>query len=426
MSDADYNSLTPSQLAALLEGPALAPPDGQVSNFDDPENGNAMARAIIGVCLGFTSFFFILRVYVVWFVIKKAHLTDYMMLAAFGLYVGFASIVFAETNVGLFVHQWNFRVRDLPNLLHLFNIATNIFAVDIMIIKAAILMEWLRIFVPRGTRGYFYWICQILLWINILFYTAGIVALDLTCIPYKKTWDRLEPGKCIDSRSLDLTSAAISFIIDMAVLILPQKIVWGLHLSTRKRIGVAAVFAVGILGCVAAAFRLAVTVEYTKGQDITYEFSKVTLWVLIEKTSGLVVYCVPILPKAFKSIENTKAVSTLKSFGVGTTAKARASTYKNEIRWSQASRKRNKPRDYSELEEGTVMPMGSFESKTNLTTTSGTDPFEEDRLDNIGKADTANTAILRTTQVVTTVSDANGRPTSDQFNRQHPWSTNGP
>lgn len=116
-----------------------------------------------------------------------------------------------------------------------------------MLIKAAILLEWLRIFLPKGTRNYFYWISVVMLSVDILFYSAALIAINLTCMPHNKIWDPTVSGHCIDSKPLDITSAAINFVIDVIVLILPQKVIWGLQMSFSKRLGVSAVFMFGIL-----------------------------------------------------------------------------------------------------------------------------------------------------------------------------------
>ena len=136
-------------------------------------------------------------------------------------------------------------VRLFYSLSKLFILATNLFAVTIMLIKAAILLEWLRIFVAPGTRNYFYWITVVLLCIDFLFYSAAIISVNLTCIPHAKIWNRLLPGKCIDSKSVDITSAVINFVIDVVALILPQKVIWGLNMPFEKRLGVSAIFIVG-------------------------------------------------------------------------------------------------------------------------------------------------------------------------------------
>ncbi|KAI5921031.1 hypothetical protein F4810DRAFT_679833 [Camillea tinctor] len=393
MSGVDFNSLTPTQQQDLLNGPALPPPDNVTPNFDNPPNGGTLARVVLIIALTTTTVLVFVRLYSVWFIFKKAHISDYMLIPVYCLYVSFTSILFLEADVGFLVHQWNFRLRDVPPLFHLFNTATNLFAVDIMLMKAAILLEWLRIFVPRGEHGYFYWICRVLLLINFLFYSAGIIALDLTCIPFEKTWDRTLPGRCIDSKGLDITSATISFLIDLAILCLPQQKIWNLHLSFEKKIGVAAVFAVGVFGCVAAAFRLVVTVQYSRAQDNTYDFSRVTLWVLAEMTSGIIILCVPALPKFLSSLGIPKKLSSLKSWVDSSISDTRGVRY-------NPSQGRSTPRRYHDLDGNMSIPLGNFPEGSQTRWNS----FQEVNQQHAGPAESA---ILRTTHVSTTFSENN-------------------
>lgn len=116
-----------------------------------------------------------------------------------------------------------------------------------MMIKVAILLEWLHIFVPRGTRNYFFWIAHALMWINILFYSGAIIMLNLSCQPHAKYWDRLLPGKCVSDRPLDIASAIVNFLVDLGILCLPQKVIWTLNIPSQKRIGVSAVFSLGLM-----------------------------------------------------------------------------------------------------------------------------------------------------------------------------------
>lgn len=56
------------------------------------------------------------------------------------------------------------------------------------------------------------------------------------------------PGRCFDGRALFVASAVVNFAIDLAILVLPQKVIWGLlQLSLRKRLGVSVVFVVGVM-----------------------------------------------------------------------------------------------------------------------------------------------------------------------------------
>lgn len=72
----DFNSLPPAAQEKILNGPAMTPPDGVVSNFDNPIEHNRAARIVLSVCLAISSIFFLIRFYGTWFVMKKPRLSD--------------------------------------------------------------------------------------------------------------------------------------------------------------------------------------------------------------------------------------------------------------------------------------------------------------------------------------------------------------
>lgn len=116
-----------------------------------------------------------------------------------------------------------------------------------MTIKTAILLEWLHLFCPTGARNRFWWTAHLLLCANIVFYCAAILALHLSCAPHARLWDKTVPGRCVDTRPLDIASAFVNFVVDVGILMLPQRVIWRLRMSTRKRMGVSAVFGLGIV-----------------------------------------------------------------------------------------------------------------------------------------------------------------------------------
>lgn len=123
-----------------------------------------------------------------------------------------------------------------------------LYAVTVMLVKAAILQEWRRIFLPLGTKNTFYYTCYALMVFNILFYSASVIAICLQCTPYARIWDKtITEGSCISTTTLEIAGAVINLASDLIVLILPQKTIWRLQMSMRNKIGVSVVFAVGIL-----------------------------------------------------------------------------------------------------------------------------------------------------------------------------------
>lgn len=129
-------------------------------------------------------------------------------------------------------------------------------AMVIMLMKAAIIIEWIKIFVPGRTRNKFFWCAWALVGLNTGFYVAGIVSENLSCIPFQMIWDKtITDGHCINTKALDIAAASIDFVSDLAVIILPQQVIWRLQMSKKKKIGVSLLFGMGILYVIALAPR---------------------------------------------------------------------------------------------------------------------------------------------------------------------------
>lgn len=83
MSAVDFTKLTPEQLDAVLAMPAMAPPDGEVSNFINPPNQNGMAIAVMAICTVVVVLCLVIRAYARLVLLKRIQVQEYLILAAF-------------------------------------------------------------------------------------------------------------------------------------------------------------------------------------------------------------------------------------------------------------------------------------------------------------------------------------------------------
>lgn len=102
-------------------------------------------------------------------------------------------------------------------------------------------------FVTSGRRNWFFWVSWIMIVIQVLFGIAVVIALNLACIPTKKKWEFWLPGKCINAHDIETVSATFQLASDCVVLLLPQKVIWDLQLSWKKKLGVSVIFSLGLL-----------------------------------------------------------------------------------------------------------------------------------------------------------------------------------
>lgn len=83
--------------------------------------------------------------------------------------------------------------------------------------------------------------------VQIAFGIAIVIALNLACIPTKKKWEFWIPGKCFNAHNIETASATFQLASNCYVLLLPQKAIWDLQMSWRKKAGVSIIFSLGLL-----------------------------------------------------------------------------------------------------------------------------------------------------------------------------------
>ncbi|KAI8634030.1 hypothetical protein F5Y19DRAFT_487557 [Xylariaceae sp. FL1651] len=390
MSNLDYSHIPPDQLGQFLEGPALDPPNGVEPNFEHPENENGPALFVYVFGIVVSTLVLLARFYARFLYLRKGHVVD---LLAFSAYVLFLVIVAGSlekffTGPGLFVHQWNIQAKNMETILFTIFINTNLFAAGMLLLKTAILWEWIRIFVQAGQRDYFFWSCTCMLTLSGILYATTIVLSSLACQPFKRTWDRTIPGHCIDVTIIDIAAAAVNFVLDVSILLLPQRIIWNLNMSAKRRGQVSVLFAVGVSACIFAAARIVSTTIWHLSNDTVYHSSFMSIWTTLEFTSGFFIFSMPAIPMAVAGAKSSAWVSSFQSWA-GSVMRSR-----NGSPWSSESSVQPRSRSYRTIFNPPPAPiqLKSFAPKSTL--------WKQETKD-FGHPDTR---ILRTVEFATTES----------------------
>lgn len=125
-----------------------------------------------------------------------------------------------------------------------------LYCVDLFLIKLAILLQLLRIFVPAHKRNVLFWTCHALIWLNFIYYAVYVFLAIFLCRPVKLGWSsQVDPsatGTCLDLRAAYITGAVINTASDVSIVLLPQPWIWNLQLSLNKKIGLCAIFFIGV------------------------------------------------------------------------------------------------------------------------------------------------------------------------------------
>ncbi|RYP18927.1 hypothetical protein DL765_003605 [Monosporascus sp. GIB2] len=293
--------------------------------------------------------------------------------------------------------------------------ASSFYSVTIGCLKVAILLEWMRTFSPIGVRGYFYWSCHALLWINALFYLSALIAGNLSCIPHQKIWNMTMSGRCINRKVLDTATSALNITSHLFILSLPQTVIWKLKMTKAKKIGISLVFAIGILATISAACRLAATVRYLRSPDSTYFVSGMALWCIAEQTTAILVFCIPALPKMFR--DSTLLSKIRSSFRTWSGLSTRRSGKGEGSSWTPDP-KQQLP-NYRKIVDENGVPLDNLESRAARAF--GSAEQLRSPSDDVPKAAVHPEGIIRTTRFEAREEHCEDGTPADQQTSRFPW-----
>ncbi|OLN83402.1 hypothetical protein CCHL11_03138 [Colletotrichum chlorophyti] len=161
------------------------------------------------------------------------------------------------------------------------------YVVSLAVIKASILFFFLRIFPERGFRRTL-WMVQAL---NLLIAIAFLIFFCAQCQPFSyfwNQWDGEHQGKCAGFNKAGLTHVALNIALDIIMLVLPLTQIYKLQMDRRKKIGVMAMFLVGVF-----CLRIKSLSELDKVGNMTLDSVAVVLWAHVELGVGIMVACMP-------------------------------------------------------------------------------------------------------------------------------------
>ncbi|OGM45087.1 hypothetical protein ABOM_006658 [Aspergillus bombycis] len=254
-----------------------------------------------------------LRIYTRAFMVKQMGIDDWAILSSlacswvfFGLFVGglFPTSSFKSSN---FVHIAEHLRPEVTYLMgeHIENIPPEVFVKQMMcfwvtvpmyqasliITKAAILFQYLRIFVtPRMRLACYGLVAFLAIYGAWAFFTGWLV-----CVPVKKLWDDSVHGFCFNKKALWLSNSAIHIFTDILILLYPMPIVRSLQLPRPQKIALTAVFAVGVLVTVTSILRLQSLLIISQSTDPTYDNPPAAMWSAIECNVAIICACLPVM-----------------------------------------------------------------------------------------------------------------------------------
>ncbi|KAI1371992.1 hypothetical protein F4677DRAFT_433680 [Hypoxylon crocopeplum] len=301
--------------------PALPPPPGETSNFENPPSLAQANNIAMGVAIPLTTIFFFLRVYVrIW--IKRAWtLEDWLALTAYIGTISFCGVGAATMAHNGGKHEWDITAAQAQEASYWFNVASIHYGITVCIAKLAVLFLYRRVFSPIH-RSLFDICIVFLIVLLCLFYTATTIVKIWECVPRSKIFDNKIPGSCINTPWLLNVSGLFNTVTDFIILFLPVKAVWNMRLQFRQKATVVLVFTFGLCGPVFSLVGFIVRLQGSDNPDKTWVQPDIIMWGLAECTTGVLCVSFPELgpllrrkrPGPSASIVNGRYLHDDKSF----------------------------------------------------------------------------------------------------------------
>ena len=147
----------------------------------------------------------------------------------------------------------------------------------------------------------------------------------LQCYPIELNWESSGAltNSCILTNEMYLAQAWTDVFTDVMILSLPIPCIWALQMPAKHKVGVSAIFLLGILTVLAGIAKLAVFYNIARqaaggDYDITWYETPAILWPFIESALGIVGACLPLLRPLFAGTSTKGFMRNLRSVAVRT------------------------------------------------------------------------------------------------------------
>ena len=224
--------------------PPAAPTPEELAALPHDDQGPKLNGAIWALT-AFAGLFLAVRVYCKFWRNRGLWWDDAFLIGAWVCITVECALLSAMTHLGYGLHIWDFPLQNMGPLLVLVNIAGTFSSTAAIWSKTSFAITLLKLTDGR---------IKALLWFVIVSMNIamGLTALFpwVSCTPIQKAWDLNVPGTCWKPTVMvhyNIFSAAYSAVMDFTLALLPWKVIWGLQMKKKEKVGVAVAMSMGIL-----------------------------------------------------------------------------------------------------------------------------------------------------------------------------------
>ncbi|KAL4995032.1 hypothetical protein BDV10DRAFT_188494 [Aspergillus recurvatus] len=176
-----------------------------------------------------------------------------------------------------------------------------LYALSLGLVKVSICWALARIF---STSRSLILGARVLMSLSAAWAIMTILIGMLICRPVRKNWYTTVAGHCGNQNAGFASVTIVNLVIDLFILALPIRSLLGLHLPMPNRLGLLAIFSMGIVTMIFAAIRLAAVLDLNFA-DFPHSVRMSHIWTISENAVALIVsssiYLRPMFDWAFRA-----------------------------------------------------------------------------------------------------------------------------
>ncbi|KAJ5823121.1 hypothetical protein N7447_005461 [Penicillium robsamsonii] len=228
-------------------------------------------------------------------------------------------------NAGLGKDMWTLPFDNITHILYVYFWDELIYLSILPLTKISICCFYLRIFPDRQFRTATY----VTIALNVSYWIAFVLISVFQCRPLPGAWHRWyeeENYKCNHINAQGWAAAALNMVLDIIVMVLPLRQLYGLNLSVKRKSYVMCMFSLGIFVTLVSILRLNSLIHFASTTNLTWDYVTVGYWSTIECDVGVICACLPAIrsllrrvsPGLFGDTEHAKSSYGLNSHSRGT------------------------------------------------------------------------------------------------------------
>ncbi|KAF5666981.1 integral membrane protein [Fusarium denticulatum] len=237
-----------------------------------PTNNTTSYRVNSTVVFAFALVFFALRIVTKFRLGLTWGIDDTLISLSVAVTIPYYIVLQVMLALGLGLDMWFISDKQIILIFKLFIVIEVLYLTALVLVKAAILCFFLRIFPDHKFRI----VVKCTMVFNALIWVGFFIFVFFQIQPFSLFWNGWQQKKghliLTGFTNFTLPLAGINLVLDIWMLILPMTQLWGMGLKLKKKLGVISMFSVGIFLTIVAAIRVRELVAFLLSQDLTGKY----------------------------------------------------------------------------------------------------------------------------------------------------------